>query len=311
MTTGSQPDLVIDPLGAGGEPVDFIRTFYSHGIVSLPPLELNESEHVLQATIPLAHGRPRIVSIAKDSRGRAAVTIFGRRPGPRTKADVEGGVRHLLALDRDLSSFYEVASQDPDLSWAAAGAGRMIRSATVYEEIVKTICTTNCSWGLTTKMINALVEHLGEPAVGAPPNGARGRAFPTPEAMAAKPESFYREVVRAGYRAPHFVSLARSVAAGNLDVEILGTAGRDEMSDEEVDLRLQALPGIGPYASAHVMMMLGRYSRLILDSWTRPKFARVAGMRSAKDSTIVRRFRKYGPHAGLAFWLYLTRDWVE
>ena len=58
------------------------------------------------------------------------------------------------------------------------------------------------------------------------------------------------------------------------------------------------------------MMLLGRYSRLILDAWTRPKYLRVSGVRRAKDTTIERRFRRYGPYAGLAFWLYLTRDWV-
>jgi N-glycosylase/DNA lyase len=58
------------------------------------------------------------------------------------------------------------------------------------------------------------------------------------------------------------------------------------------------------------MMLLGRYSRLVLDSWTRPKYARVRG-RKASDRTIERRFRRYGRYAGLAFWLYLTRDWVK
>jgi hypothetical protein len=33
--------------------------------------------------------------------------------------------------------------------------------------------------------------------------------------------------------------------------------------------------------------------------------------RAVKDSTIERRFRRYGPYAGLAFWLVLTRDWIE
>ena len=237
--------------------------------------------------------------------------MIGRKPGTRTLEDVKTAVRHLLALDRDLSGFYQVAAADPELSWAVTGAGRMIRSATVYEEIVKTLCTTNCSWALTTKMVGALVENLGVPAVGAPSSGTRGRAFPTAEAMAGMPEKFYRDVVRAGYRGPYFMALARSVASGAIDVESLGRATPDQLSDDELDVRLQALPGIGPYASAHIMLMLGRYSRLILDSWTRPKFARLAGMRSAKDTTILRRFRSYGPYAGLAFWLFLTKDWVD
>jgi len=74
--------------------------------------------------------------------------------------------------------------------------------------------------------------------------------------------------------------------------------------------RLLALPGVGPYAAAHVMMLLGRYSRLVLDSWTRPKYARLNGGRPARDAAIERRFRRYGPYRGLAFWLFLTRDWV-
>ena len=78
-------------------------------------------------------------------------------------------------------------------------------------------------------------------------------------------------------------------------------------------MRLLELPGVGPYAAAHVMLTsLGRYSRLVLDSWTRPTYAKLAGARSAlKDATIERRFKRYGEWAGLAFWLYLTRGWVE
>jgi hypothetical protein len=59
------------------------------------------------------------------------------------------------------------------------------------------------------------------------------------------------------------------------------------------------------------MMLLGRYGRLILDSWTRPKYARVLGKKAVADKTIERRFRRYGEFAGLAFWLSITRDWVD
>jgi N-glycosylase/DNA lyase len=159
-------------------------------------------------------------------------------------------------------------------------------------------------------MVNALDAALGHPAVGAP-RQPLANAFPTPEAMAAKPESFYRDAVRAGYRAPHLASLARSVASGERDLERLAHATPAELSDEEVERELLTIPGVGPYAAAHVMMTLGRHSRLILDSWSRPKYARLVGKRSVSDAAIVRRFRRYGGSAGLAFWLFVTRDWVE
>jgi N-glycosylase/DNA lyase len=113
--------------------------------------------------------------------------------------------------------------------------------------------------------------------------------------------------VRAGYRGPYLRTLSTEVAEGSLDLEGLNDP---ELPDDEVAARLLALPGCGPYATAHMMMLLGRYSRLILDSWTRPKYARLNG-RKAADRTIERRFRRYREYAGLAFWLYLTRDWVE
>jgi N-glycosylase/DNA lyase len=270
-----------------------------------------ETYERLEVTIPLAGARPRTLTVTPGRKGHARVEVLGRTPGPTSSESLLVTIRHVLNLDEDLSSFYKVAGRDPELAWVSDGAGRMVRSPTVFEEVVKTVCTTNCSWALTTKMVTALVEHLGEPATGAPRKGWRGRAFPTSEAMASSPERFYREVVRAGYRGPYLRSLARMVASGEVDLERLGE--RDNgLSDEEVEEALIALPGVGPYAAAHVGLMLGRYSTLILDSWTRPKYARVRGSkRPVSDAAIIRRFRPYGRYAGLAFWCYLTREWLE
>jgi N-glycosylase/DNA lyase len=304
-------ELHLPLVGAGGEPVDFRRTVASHGVADLPPLELDPDARWLRVTLPLPAARPRTVHVTEGKRGTAVVTPSGRPPSARQADAILAAVAHVLRLDEDLSAFYALAAEDPELAWAARGAGRMIRSPTVFEDVVKTICTTNCAWSATERMVAALVGHLGEAAAGAPGAGPYGRAFPSPAAMAEADEGFYRDVMRAGYRGPYLRSLAASVAEGTVDLEELGRANADDLPDDEVARRLLALPGVGPYATAHIMMMLGRYSRLILDSWTRPKYARLNGGRVAKDATIERRFRRYGPYAGLAFWLYLTRDWVN
>jgi 3-methyladenine DNA glycosylase/8-oxoguanine DNA glycosylase len=130
--------------------------------------------------------------------------------------------------------------------------------------------------------------------------------------MATADDAFYRDVVRAGYRGAYLRALAGSVARGELDLERLGAATAGELPDDDLEAILLAVPGVGPYAAAHIMMTLGRYHRPILDSWTRPTYARMAGRsRAVSDATILRRFRRYGPYAGLAFWLFLTRDWVD
>jgi 3-methyladenine DNA glycosylase/8-oxoguanine DNA glycosylase len=296
-------------VGAGGEPVDLRRTIASHGVADLPPNRTDEDALTLEVTVRVPRGRPRTVGVAQGSPRKAAVTVLGPEPSAAAAEALLERVGHILRLDEDLSDFYARVRDDPDLAWAAGGAGRMLRSATVFEDVVKTICTTNCAWSATVRMVSALVQHLGEPAVGAPQDGPYGRAFPTPAAMAEAGDEFYTDVVRAGYRGPYLRSVAKSAASGEVDLEELGRAPRSDLPDDEVLERLLALPGVGPYAAAHVMMLLGRYSLLILDSWTRPKYAAVSG-RKAGDRTIERRFRRYGPYAGLAFWLYLTRDWV-
>jgi len=284
--------------GAGGEPVDLWRTLASHGVAELPPQLLDEEARTLETTLPVPRGRARTIRIRAGRPG--SVLVEGDRVGQTDGRHLAETARHILRLDADLSDFYEAAGSDPDLEWAVAGAGRMLRSPTVFEDVVKTICTTNCTWSATVRMSTALVDHLGIEA----PDGRR--TFPTPEAMAGAGEPFYKDVARAGYRGPYLRTLAADVAGGGLDLEALNDP---ELPDDEVAARLLALPGCGPYATAHMMMLLGRYSRLILDSWTRPKYARLNG-RQAADRTIERRFRRYGPYAGLAFWLYLTRDWV-
>jgi 3-methyladenine DNA glycosylase/8-oxoguanine DNA glycosylase len=289
----------LELVGAGGEPVDFWRTLSSHGVADLPPNVIDEEARTLETTLALPRGRARTIRISQGRPGFALVEAEG--VGAREAPLLADAARHMLRLDADLSAFYEVARADADLAWAIQGAGRMLRSPTVFEDVVKTICTTNCAWGATVRMTSALVAELGLEA----PDGRR--TFPTPAAMAAADESFYKDIVRAGYRGPYLRALAADESEGRLDLEALDDPG---LTDDEVAARLLALPGCGPYATAHMMMLLGRYSRLILDSWTRPKYARLNG-RKAGDKTIERRFRRYRDYAGLAFWLYLTQDWVE
>jgi N-glycosylase/DNA lyase len=286
--------------GAGGEPVLLARTLASHGVASLPPSRIDEQSWTLEVTLPVARGA-RTVRVSPERKGQARVELLGPKLGVRGQAQLLALLRHMFRLDEDLSPFYAVAQADTELEWAAGGAGRMLRSPTVFEDVVKTICTTNCAWGGTVRMVTALVDGLGTAA----PTGAH--AFPSAEQMAAADDSFYRDVARAGYRGAYLRALATSVASGELDLEELNDP---ELPVEEVEERLLALPGVGPYAAAHVMLTsLGRYSRLVLDSWTRPTYAKLSG-RKASDKTIARRFNRYGDYAGLAFWLMLTRSWV-
>jgi N-glycosylase/DNA lyase len=289
----------IELRGAGGEPVDFARTLLSHGVADLLPNVIAEDGSSLETVLP-AVGRAWVVRLVPAGAG-ARVEVPGRPPPAKARAQLEAQLAHMLRLDDDLSRFYARAAEDPDLAWATAGAGRLLRSPSVFEDVVKTICTTNCTWSATVRMVSALVGTLGIEA-------APGRhTFPTPAAMADAGDDFYTGVAKAGYRGAYLKTLAADVAEGRLDLEALNDP---ELPDDEAAERLLALPGVGPYACAHVMMLLGRYGRLVLDSWTRPKYRSVTGRPRVTDKGIEKAFRRYREYAGLAFWLMLTRDWI-
>jgi N-glycosylase/DNA lyase len=280
-------------VGAGGEPISFSRTIHSHGVARLPPATVQES--------PLRYLRrfrigKRVVELTFEERDGRLLVQSPSRLARGGVERVQALVAKMFRFHDNLAPFYAKIAGDEMLGWAGSGAGRILASPTVFEDVIKTICTTNCAWSATVRMTTALVE-LG------------GGAFPEPELLAATPESWYRDVARMGYRGPYVRSIAKDVVAGKLDLESLTEPAR--YSDEEAEEMLLTLPGIGPYGAAHVMQLLGRHRLLVLDSWTRPSYRRLTGKKRAADSTIRRAFARYGEYAGLAFWLFLTRDWVE
>ena len=287
----------IELRGGGGERVDFARTLLSHGVAELPPNVIAKDGSALETVLP-AGGQAWEVRVVADGPASARMKVAAGAP----VGELAPVIRHMLRLDDDLSVFYARAAEDPELAWAAAGAGRMLRSPTVFEDVVKTICTTNCTWAATVRMVTALVDELGTPAA------SGRRTFPTAAAMAEAGDEFYAGVAKAGYRGAYLRAIAADVAAERLDLAALADPA---VGDDEVAERLLALPGVGPYACAHIMMLLGRYRKLILDSWTRPTYRRLAARPRVTDKGIEKAFRRYREYAGLAFWLMLTRDWVS
>ncbi len=220
---------------------------------------------------------------------------------PADRNQVRAQVAAMLRLDEELEPFYALTDEDPRLRYARRrGAGRLLRAPTVFEDVVKMLLTTNCSWAFTRQMVGRLVE-LGTPA----PSGRR--AFPTAAQLATHDEKFFRSEVRSGYRALHLVHLSRAVASGALDLERLRARSDAEAMRDE----LLELPGIGPYAADNLLRLLGGYAYLGLDSWCRGKLEQLYPRARDIDASAHRRYRKYGRFQGLAMWLDLTRDWHE
>ncbi len=280
----------------------FKRTAISHGWYELPPFALDAQTWTLSRVISLADDKAITVSVTGN---RSGLTIkLPRKLSQRAAQKVERDVRHIFRLDDDMAAFYKLAAQDQDFDWIPKeGAGRLLRAPTVFEDLVKTICTTNCSWSLTRKMVDGLVNALGVAAA----DGRR--AFPTPAVMAAEPVSFYSDTVRAGYRAPYLKELAERVAAGELNVESWLAS---ERSTDDLKRAMKGVKGVGDYAAENVLKLVGRYEGLALDSWLRAQFAtRHNKGRAADDKKIARFYTRFGQWRGLAMWCDMTKGWLD
>jgi N-glycosylase/DNA lyase len=280
----------------------FRRTALSHGWTELPPFEIDAKTWTIIRVLDSNLATPLTVIITGTN--RAIKVSVPRKINQRAAAAITRDVRHMLRLDDDLTEFYSAMNADPDFDWIPrAGAGRLIRSPTVFEDLVKTICTTNCSWALTQKMVQGLVNNLGREAED------KRRTFPTPEAMAAAPANFYRDVVRAGYRAPYFKELAERVASGELEVE---SWLKSDLPTVELKREMKRVKGVGDYAAENLLKLVGRYDVLALDSWVRAKFARTHGRgRVTPDAKIARYYSRFNSWRGLALWCDMTRDWLD
>ena len=274
----------------------------SHGWCELLPFEVDRDNWELTRVIDLGKRAPVTVTMTAT---RRFVRLATSRALARTEAmEVVRSARHILRLDDDLAHFYRSTSADPEFEWIERqGAGRMLRAPTVFEDLVKMICTTNCSWALTQKMVTGLVQNLGREAK----DGRR--TFPTPEAMALMPVKFYVNEVRAGYRAPYLKELADRVASASLNVEDWLTS---PLPTADLVKEIRSVKGAGAYTAENLLKLLGRYDGLALDSWTRARFFEVRNNgRKASDKKIARYSSRFKEWRGLALWCDVTRDWLD
>ena len=154
-------------------PFDLQLALHGHGWIYLAPHRFEE----VTATwhLPLRAGA-QVVDVQVRQRGtRLSIRLdAARKLSLAAIAKVRAQLAHMLRLHDDLSAFWRACEGHPTLAWTARrGAGRLLRSPTVFEDLMKLLFTTNCTWAATTAMTQKLVAALGSVS----PSGAR--AFPT------------------------------------------------------------------------------------------------------------------------------------
>ncbi|MBL8749110.1 MAG: Fe-S cluster assembly protein HesB [Planctomycetes bacterium] len=281
-------------------PFDLRLCLFGHGWVALAPHRFDEASRTF-STVLLVGDDAVDATLRQEGREGLVLRITSeRRLDASGKRSAKAQIVHMLRLDDDLAPFHGMCRSEPRLRWAARrGAGRLMRSATVFEDLMKLLFTTNTTWSGTETMTKNLVTAAGTPA----PSGER--AFPTPR-QCRRDEAFWRDVVRTGYRARAADTLAGAFDDGTLHDDLF----LREPSKDALWRRLVALHGFGPYAAGQAMRLCGHYEHLALDSWCRARLAEMDGTkRPPSDRAVEKRYQRFAPFQGLAMWLDLTAEW--
>lgn len=282
----------------------FTCTIYSHGWSALPPFEVDGERHKLARLLEMNDGTLALCSLSGTETGIAAEIQSNKKLSATHKTEIKTQLRACFRLSEKMQEFYEEARRYKHYRWIpTSGAGRMLRAPTVFEDVVKMICTTNCSWALTESMVGNLTTKLGKHF------GDGLHSFPAPEAMAGVTESFMRKTIRTGYRSPYLLELAERVASGKLDLESwrISTLPTDELFKQ-----VKSVKGMGDYAAGNILKLLGRYDYLGLDSWVRGKYYELhRNGRKVSDKTIEKHYKPLGKWKGLFFWLEMTKYWYD
>jgi len=297
------------------KPFNFHSVVSSHGWMQLAPFRFDND--TLYYVDCLSTKRVVEYRISESPEG---VLVEMEKLNRAEQKEAAEKINWMFGLDMDFSDFYAASRLEPKLARARKRAlGRVLRSPTLFEDAIKTIFTTNTLWAATRNMTRKLVDEFGALSTGRkkldpPLNATTGtmqhevrntqHAFPTPESIAASNPEYIKEKIRVGYRAPAIHQLAVRVASGKFDLESLKTSSLPTL---ELRKELMTINGVGPYAAANLLMILGRHDFIPIDSYAM-KMVSHEWYRGKPVTAlqVEKRFAKWGMYKGLAFWFW---DW--
>ncbi len=298
------------------KPFSVFATAISHGWYQTMPFRWDGKRGVLQRAEQLMDGSVVLLEMTDEPSSKpgyrdAVIHVTGERAAdPGVAEEMARRAAIMLHLDEDLRGFYKLARERPELAHVVKwGAGRVMRAPYLWEDVIKTILGTNVLWKQAVVMINRVAD-LGEPFPGDPTM----RAWPSPGRVTRAGEKHFRDVVRAGYRAPYILELAHAQKSGALDFDALDA---QSASDDSLVLfkKLTALKGVGKSSAHFLMNLLGHYDHISVDSATYA-YAKRALFRGKRptEKQIRKRFAEFGRWQSLVYWFGRwspKREWWE
>ena len=263
----------------------FLETVSAHGWRRLLPFVWNEDALTLVRTEEFGG---QLITLTISAADDMVQVETDRDCG---EAELAARVSRMLQLDLPLTGFHAYCRTQPELTGIAdCRRGRLLRSPTLWEDVVKVIATTNTTWAQTISMSARLVQEFGR----------EGRAFPSAAEIAEVPLDDFAAKARMGYRSAYVHAIAAAIAEGSLELEAWQT---EDLTAETLRKRLLSLPGIGPYGAACLLLYLGKPAHINSDSVARALLAKELN-RPVTDKDVHAFFAPHGEWRGLVYNFY-------
>lgn len=91
--------------------------------------------------------------------------------------------------------------------------------------------------------------------------------FPSPKELASMNEKTLNQHCNLGYRASHILRLAQKIESGQIKLRAF-EEGYDLLSTDKLYRKLLKIKGFGPFACANIMMCIGFYQKIPVDTET-------------------------------------------
>ena len=209
----------------------------SHGWVNLSPFYYSSIDFTLHRTEQI--GNSTYVLSIKQDKSILQVNILPKICLTHCRI-LEERIRRALSFDFSINDFIKYSSKlSKEINSAVLkGYSYFLRSFTPFEDAVKTLITTNCSWGYTKNISHSLCLHLGKKAFD------DTYSFPSLKRLKDLTEIDFRRL-GLGYRSNYLVSLCHNFLLSKSTP--------------------QNWLGFGNYASAHFSFLCGSFEQVPVD----------------------------------------------
>lgn len=282
---------------------DFNRTVLSHGWLMLPPFIWDGERGTLAYVYQSVGGAVLRLRMRAVEGGVEVSSLDCPAPTPELAAEMQRAVKTMLNVNWDLTPFYAAMRAHEGYAWLEAERrGRILIAPSLWEDLVKVLLTTNCSWAQTVNMCRQLVTLGAEH-----PDIADCHAFPAAERIAALDFEDFAARVRAGYRSAYLHELARKVAAGDCKLDAWLSLDGDAFYRA-----VKSLKGFGDYAAGTIARMYRHFDRVAIDTAAHAMFAeRYNGGVKGSAEDIRAHYEKYRRWRGLVLWMDIMRQYGD